>query len=118
MKHQVGNAGGIRKSNTTKSFVLIINPSVQKYSDSKSGFEIMYDGQFTKGNKDQVMTRMNKALNETKWPLHVYEGTCDKYTYIGEYERVGDYHTVYDEKGRRVFVFPIRKKYPFESFEY
>ena len=118
-KHQVGNCGGIRKSLATQSFVLIINPNVHKYTDAKeTNFEIMYDGQFTKGSRDQVMKRMNKSLNETNWPLHVYEGTMDRYKYIGEYERSGNYQTVYDVDGRRVFVFPIRKKYQFESFEY
>lgn len=119
-KHQVGNCGGIRKSNRTQSFVLIINPSVQKYNDIKENGndEIMYDGQFTKGSRDQLMKKMNKALEETHWPLHVYEGTRDRYRYIGEYERSGSYHTIFDDQGRRVFVFPIRKKYPFDSFEY
>lgn len=118
LKHQVGNCGGIRKSLKTRSFVLIINPNVPKYSDVCDWFEIMYDGQFTRGNRDQVMKGMNKALNETEWTLHVYEGTLDSYTYIGEYVRVGTYNTVYDVGGRRVFSFPIRRKFQFESFEY
>ena len=119
LKHQVGNCGGIRKSVKTQTFVLIINPNVHKYSDVKNNdFEIMYDGQFTRGERDQIMKRMNKALNETRWTLHVYEGTLNNYRYIGEYERSGTYSTVYDTNGRRMFSFPIRRKFQFDSFEY
>lgn len=121
--HGVGNQGGIRKSNKTQCVVLIINPKVQKYNDLFEGdWVINYDGAFRRGHKDQTMTHMNKMLAETRLPIHVYYGTLDSYKYIGEYERYGDYNTVYDADGRRVFVFPLVKKFrfhfQFDSFEY
>lgn len=122
--HKVGNMGGIRISRQTQCIVLIINPNVHKYSDSilNDSFEIMYDGAFRKGSKDQLMKYNNKTLADTRLPLHVYYGSSDVYKYMGVYERYGDYHTTYNADGRRVFVFPIRKRvnisYNFDSFEY
>lgn len=118
-KHRVKAMGGIRKSNETKSFVLIINPDVFKYSDSIQGdYEIIYDGEFVRGHRDQEMKWGNKALAETNWPLHVYSGKRGVYKYLGEYTRRGDYQTTYDADGRRMFVFPLVKTYHFDSFEY
>lgn len=120
--HQVGCMGGIRKSEKTQSIVLIINPKVHKYSDLyRNQFEIFYDGEFRKGHRDQVMMWGNKILNETTWPIHVYFGWHGEYEYFGEYQRHGMYQTTYDASGRRMFVFPIRKKititYDFDTFE-
>lgn len=122
LRHRVGNQGGIRKSNTTKSFVLIINHKVEKYNRDRIGaFEIDYMGAFTRGKQIQEMTRMNKALSETIWDLHVYsrsDGTNLVYDYWGVYKRQGELikvNNVYMYKLRRVTQEIV---YDFDSFEY
>jgi hypothetical protein len=128
-RHRVCNQGGIRKSNVTKSFVLIINHKVEKYHDAvsaKTPFEIQYEGAFTHGKQDQEMTRMNKALSETIWDLHVYSRNEKSkrlvYDYVGIYKRAGEpVHRI--RNGRRVYIFTLRRitptiTYDFESFEY
>jgi hypothetical protein len=128
-RHRVCNQGGIRKSNGTKSFVLITNHKVKKYHDSvssKTPFEIQYEGAFTRGKHDQEMTRMNKALSETDWDLHVYSRNENTkrlvYEYMGAYKRIGDpIHIL--RNGRWVYIFTLRRitpaiTYDFESFEY
>ena len=106
---------------------MIINDNVQKYYDigTRSMFDIMYQGEFIRGKKTQVMEYGNKQLAEcgTDWPLHVYLRTQSKqectYVYLGEYMKNGRY--IY--KDNNVYFFPIRRKtpeivYDFESFEY
>lgn len=126
--HLVGNQGGIRKSNRTKSFVLIMNYKVTKYDDktNPSMFEFEYDGAFKSGENDQQMTHMNKALAETTWPLHVYDRAANTnrlvYRYVGVYERHGEPVNIM-RNGRRVFVYTLRRitptvTYDFETFEY
>lgn len=125
--YQVGNQGGIRKSNRSKCFVLIINHKVTKYNDRvhDSRFEIEYDGAFARGKNNQTMTNMNKALAETTWPLFVYErkGVSARllYDYVGMYERIGAPVQI-TRDGRLVFVYTLRRitptiTYDFETFE-
>lgn len=128
--HGVSNQGGIRKSNRTRSFVLITNHKVEKYHDCihSNSFEIAYEGAFTRGKHDQELTRMNKALSETDWDLHVYSRIENSkklvYEYVGVYKRVGEpVATTRISDNKRVYIFTLRKitqdiKYDFESFEY
>ena len=122
LRHRVGNQGGIRKSNKTQTFVLIINHKIEKYSrDKNRTFEIDYMGAFTKGKTVQEMTRMNKALAETTWDLHVYSRKPEEallYDYVGAYKRHGDPVTT-----RGVIMYKLRMitpevTYDFDSFEY
>lgn len=115
-KYNVKFQGGIRKSNTHKCFVLVINDNVSKYSDTISE----YQGEFIRGNKNQILKYGNKQLSECgpDWPLYVYaKKNPIGYEYLGEYVRNGApvYRFVND---RWVYFFPIRKTYPFDSFEY
>ncbi len=122
IRHRVCNQGGIRKSNATESFVLIINFKVEKYNrDSIGAFEIDYMGAFTKGKMIQEMTRMNKALADTTWDLHVYsrrDGPNLVYDYWGVYKRHSAPVFI-----NNVYMYKLRKvtpemTYDFESFEY
>lgn len=124
-RHRVKNQGGIRKSNTNKCFVLIINDNIERYYDSSSRcmFDILYQGEFIRGKKTQIMDYGNKQLAECgDWPLHVYMRTDSKseltYVYIGEYMKSGSH--VYKNDS---YFFPIRRNtrdivYTFDSFEY
>ena len=126
--HRVCNQGGIRKSNRTQSFVLIMNHRIAKYEDKtdNSRFEIKYDGAFTTGKTNQLMTNMNMALANTKWPLHVYERKREShrilYDYVGVYENQGiPAKTIRD--GRIVYVYTLRRitptvTYDFDTFEF
>jgi len=128
--HGVSNQGGIRKSNRTRSFVLITNHNVEKYHDyvPENFFEIKYEGAFTHGKRDQEMTRMNKALSETDWDLHVYSRIENSkkliYEYVGVYKRVGEpVFNIRASDNKRVYTFTLRRitqdiKYDFDSFEY
>ena len=128
--HSVSNQGGIRKSNRTCSFVLITNHNVKKYHDCvpENLFEIKYEGAFTRGKHHQEMTRMNKALSDTDWDLHVYSRSENSkktiYKYVGVYKRVGEpVYTTRTSDNKRVYIFTLRRitqdiKYDFDSFEY
>lgn len=122
LRHRVGNQGGIRKSNATKSFVLVVNNKVEKYNRDRVGaFEIDYMGAFTRGKQIQEMSRMNKALAETTWDLHVYsrsDGANLVYDYWGVYKRQGE-----PIKVNNVYMYNLRRVtqeivYDFDSFEY
>lgn len=127
MLHGVGNQGGIRKSNVTRTFALIINHKVEKYDDSvdENNYEIEYEGAFMRGKLDQEIKYMNKALAETDWDLHVYKRRSDQrllYDYIGAYMRVG-FPIAQMKNNRRVYVYKLRRitptiTYDFDTFEY
>ena len=109
-KHLCSPYGGIRKSNRKKCIVLIISDdSVYTDTIKGNGHTIDYVGQGKTG--DQTLTRNNKALAETTWPVYVYHKVTDThvYKYMGEY-MVYDY-TYARQSGRRVVMFTLDKVY-------
>lgn len=112
---QVTNQGGIRKSNATKSVVLIAKmiPCVYKHKKIKDVFYFV--GMGKKGN--QTITRQNKGLFEAKkegFKIYLFELYEEgKYIYKGIQEICGDIKTEVqkDEEGndRDVLLFPLKK---------
>lgn len=110
-----GPQGGMRKSNTTNTLVLITNHVESVYSDVWNGNVLHYTGMGQKG--DQSLDFMqNKTLNEIEpngVSVHYFEVFTDKqYTYSGclvragapyQSEQLDVNHTL-----RKVWIFPLK----------
>lgn len=110
-----GPQGGMRKSNTTNTLVLITNHVESVYSDVWNGDELHYTGMGQKG--DQHLDFMqNKTLNEIESNgvvVHYFEVFKDKkYTYSGCLIRAGEpYQTEQldvNQTLRKVWIFPLK----------
>ncbi|OCG74883.1 hypothetical protein A9G42_09425 [Gilliamella sp. Nev6-6] len=85
--------GGMRKSNTTKTLVLITNHIESVYSDVWDNDILHYTGMGQKGDQSLDFIQ-NKTLNEIESngiSVHYFEVFKDKeYTYSGHLVRAGD----------------------------
>ena len=107
--------GGMRKSNRTKTLVLITNHIESVYSDSWNGDILYYTGMGQKG--DQSLDFMqNKTLNEIESngvSVHYFEVFKDKeYTYLGRLTKADEpYQTQQldaNQSLRKVWIFPLK----------
>lgn len=110
-----GPQGGMRKSNTTKTLVLITNHVESVYSDVWNVNVLHYTGMGQKG--DQSLDFMqNKTLNEIESngvSVHYFEVFTDKqYTYSGCLVRAGaPYQSEQldvNQTLRKVWIFPLK----------
>ncbi|WP_392564397.1 HNH endonuclease [Orbus wheelerorum] len=106
---------GMRKSNATKTLVLITNHIESVYSDVWNGNILYYTGMGQKG--DQRLDFMqNRTLNEIESngiKVHYFEVFKDKeYTYMGQLLKAGEpYQTEQlgsDKKLRKAWIFPLK----------
>lgn len=114
---KVGNMGGMRRSNTTGTLVLISDNTKGLYRDKWSDGVLHYTGMGKTG--DQTLNgNQNKTLAESgnnDIEVHLFEvNQPGKYTYIGVVELAGKPYqeTQPDDNGdpRKVWMFPIKKK--------
>lgn len=109
--------GGMRKSNSSNSLVLISNHAKSVYDDRWIGNEFHYTGMGLEGDQDLFFSQ-NKTLHESnsnKVELHLFEVFKDKeYTYFGEvilsnkpYQEI---QTDVNGNLRKVWMFPLRLK--------
>ena len=110
-----GNMGGMRKSNTTKTLVLICDHTKGLYDDMWHGDTLHYTGMGKVG--DQVLQgNQNKTLYESGHNgigIHLFEVLDPgEYTYRGEVKLVDKPYqeTQRDDNGRnrKVWMFPIK----------
>lgn len=106
---------GMRKSNRTKTLVLITNHIESVYSDTWNGDILYYTGMGQKG--DQSLDFMqNKTLNEIESngiSVHYFEVFKDKeYTYLGRLTKAAEpYQTQQldaNQSLRKVWIFPLK----------
>lgn len=111
---QVGNMGGMRKSNRQNCLVLISDPHKGLYEDKWDGEVLHYTGMGKRGH--QTFTSQNRTLRDAAAlgvTVHLLEVFTPKYyTYIGEVELTSAPYTEQqlDEDGqsRDVIMFPLR----------
>lgn len=107
--------GGMRKSNTTNTLVLVSDYTRGIYHDKWIGGVLHYTGMGLSGDQD-VNYMQNRTLNESKHngvDVHLFEVmTPGEYTYCGRVELVSDPYTEVqkDQDGidRIVWMFPVR----------
>jgi len=113
---QVGNMGGMRRSNAQNCLVLISDPFKAIYEDRWKDDVLHYTGMGKRG--DQQFVSQNKTLQGAGRfgvVVHLFEVQVPTfYTYLGEVELAGEIYTETqpDIEGvpRRVLMFPIRVK--------
>ena len=114
---KVGNMGGMRRSKTTGTLVLISDSTKGLYKDKWNEGILHYTGMGKIG--DQAIDRtQNKTLAESKEngvEVHLFEvNEPGKYTYSGVVELAGKPYqeTQPDDNGnsRKVWMFPLKKK--------
>jgi len=114
---KVGNMGGMRRSKTTGTLVLISDNTKGLYSDKWNDGVLHYTGMGKIG--DQALDKtQNKTLAESKTngvEVHLFEvNEPGKYTYSGIVELAGQPYqeTQPDDNGnpRKVWMFPLKKK--------
>lgn len=114
---KVGNMGGMRRSKTTGTLVLISDNTKGLYKDKWNEGILHYTGMGKIG--DQAIDRtQNKTLAESKEngvEVHLFEvNEPGKYTYSGVMELAGKPYqeTQPDDNGnsRKVWMFPLKKK--------
>lgn len=114
---KVGNMGGMRRSKTTGTLVLISDNTKGLYSDKWNKGILHYTGMGKIG--DQSLDKaQNKTLAESKEngvEVHLFEvNEPGKYTYTGVVELAGKPYqeTQPDDNGnpRKVWMFPLQKK--------
>jgi len=111
---QCTNQGGIRKSNKTKTVVLIAKFTDCLYKHRKENNILYYTGMGKVGN--QELKRQNKAIVEAKennFHIHLFEMHEEKvYTYCGEVELTDTpfIEEQTDDNGniRDVLIFPLK----------
>ncbi|WP_319371783.1 restriction endonuclease [uncultured Ilyobacter sp.] len=111
---QCTNQGGIRKSNKTKTIILIAKFTECLYKHKKENDIVYFTGMGKIGN--QELKRQNKAVAEAKendFYLHLFEMYEEGvYTYCGEVELIGvpSIEEQRDDNGkiRDVFIFPLK----------
>ena len=113
---KVGNMGGMRRSKTTGTLVLISDNTKGLYSDKWNKGILHYTGMGKIG--DQALDKtQNKTLAESKEngvEVHLFEvNEPGKYTYTGVVELAGKPYqeTQPDDNGnpRKVWMFPLKK---------
>lgn len=113
---KIGNMGGMRRSKTTDTLVLISDNTKGLYHDKWKEGVLHYTGMGKTG--DQVLTgNQNKTLaesGENGIEVHLFEVIGPgKYSYTGVVELAGKPYqeTQPDDKGnpRKVWIFPLRK---------
>ena len=114
---KVGNMGGMRRSKTTGTLVLISDNTKGLYSDKWNDGVLHYTGMGKIG--DQAIDKtQNRTLAESKSngvEVHLFEvDSPGKYTYSGVVELAGKPYqeTQPDDNGnsRKVWMFPLKKK--------
>jgi 5-methylcytosine-specific restriction protein A len=114
---QVGQSGGMRKSNATNSLVLVCNHVESLYDDVWQGNVLHYTGMGQVGDQDPNWLS-NKTLTHSPTngvTLHLFEVfTAKQYTYQGQVELAAAPTTAQQldsqQQLRRVCVFPLRLK--------
>lgn len=110
-----GNMGGMRRSHTTNTLVLISDYTKGLYHDKWIGGVLHYTGMGKNGDQDihwaQNETLANWGRNDVD--IHLFEVMDEgRYTYCGRIELVGKPYTETqpgeDGKDRLVWMFPIR----------
>lgn len=105
--------GGMRKSNTTNSLVLI-NDKDSIYEDSWKDGICLYTGMGMEGDQSfherQNWTLYNSCNSSVK--VYLFERAYSRYTYVGRVELAAEpyYGTQKDRRGlnRRVCIFPLK----------
>ncbi|MBZ4684242.1 MAG: hypothetical protein PWP46_2206 [Fusobacteriaceae bacterium] len=113
---QCSNQGGIRKSNKTKTIVIIAKFLDCSYKHKKDGDMLYFVGIGKKG--DQQLTRQNKSLYNAEkegYSIHCFElYEENKYIYKGEMTLAKEIFTEeqIDDNGkmREVLIFPLKYK--------
>ncbi|MGS0681834.1 HNH endonuclease [Shewanella sp. 30m-9] len=114
--------GGMRKSNSTHSLVIVSNHIKSIYDDRWDIDTLHYTGMGTKGDQSLNFAQ-NKTLKNSETngiSVHLFEVFRDQeYTYTGEVILVDDPYTEQqpDQDGnlRQVYVFPLQLKSKFHS---
>ncbi len=114
---QCANMGGMRKSNTTNTLVIISDHTKPLYDDQWNNGILNYTGMGKVGNQD-INFMQNRTLNESRTngvQVHLFEVyTRGAYTYKGEVELAGNpfSETQLDDHGnqRQVWMFPLKIK--------
>ncbi|WP_297218301.1 hypothetical protein [uncultured Desulfovibrio sp.] len=107
--------GGMRRSLTTNTLVLISSRIKSLYKDEWQGDILHYTGMGQKGNQD--ISRQNKTLAESNSngvTIHLFEMfTQGVYTYAGIMKLAGEpYRSIQkDVSGadRQVYIFPLKR---------
>lgn len=110
-----GQQGGMRKSNTTNTLVIVTDYTRGIYHDKWIGGVLHYTGMGLSGDQD-INYMQNRTLNESGTngvDVHLFEVMDQgEYTYCGRIELVGKPYTEHqpDEMGndRLVWMFPVQ----------
>ena len=110
-----GQQGGMRKSNTTNTLVIVSDYTRGIYHDKWIGGVLHYTGMGLSGNQD-INNSQNRTLNESLFngvDVHLFEVMePGEYTYCGRIELVSNPYTErqpdQDGKERLVWMFPIK----------
>lgn len=112
---QVGNSGGMRKSNTTNSLVLIFDHNKALYNDKWEENILHYTGMGRIGdqNLDYSQNRTLYESNENHINLFLFEVfNRNEYTFRGRVKLIDETYQEeqLDDNGnsRKVWVFPLR----------
>ncbi|QGH35116.1 HNH endonuclease [Gracilibacillus salitolerans] len=113
-----GNMGGMRKSNTTNTLVIVTDHTKGLYEDRWEGDVLHYTGMGKNGDQD-INFSQNRTLNESnsnEVEVFLFEVIKEReYTYLGPVILYGtpyqDEQPGEDEQKRKVWVFPIKLKY-------
>ena len=110
-----GNMGGMRRSHTTNTLVIVSDYTKGLYHDKWIGGVLHYTGMGKNGDQDihwaQNDTLANWGRNDVD--IHLFEVMDEgRYTYCGRIELVGKPYTETqpgeDGKNRLVWMFPVR----------
>ena len=107
--------GGMRKSNTTNTLVIVTDYTRGIYHDKWIGGVLHYTGMGLSGNQD-INYMQNKTLNESRFngvDVHLFEVMePGEYIYCGRIELVSKPYTEtqpdQDGRDRLVWMFPVR----------
>lgn len=116
---QIGTQGGMRRSTTTNSLVLISDQTKSFYKDEWKGDILHYTGMGMTGDQD-INYMQNRTLAESKTNgagVHLFEVyEPGRYTYRGMVELAGEPYkkNQKDKNGnnRKVVIFPLALKKP------
>lgn len=110
---KVGNMGGMRRSKTTNSLVIIADHTKELYNDIWCGDELHYTGMGKSG--DQILNKQNRTLAESDAngiSVHLFEVfEPSKYVYKGIVKLCGEPYQEdqedIDGNMRKVWIFPL-----------
>lgn len=110
-----GNMGGMRRSHTTNTLVLVSDYTKGLYHDKWIGGVLQYTGMGKNGDQDIHWSQNETLANcmENGVDVHLFEVMDEgRYTYCGRIEMTGKPYTEVqpgeDGKNRLVWMFPIR----------